>query len=46
MTKGDENKLDERSIDVHVMRLRKSLLKHGHDYLIQTMRGIGYRFSK
>jgi two-component system phosphate regulon response regulator PhoB len=45
LTKGDENKLDERSIDVYVMRLRKSLQKRGYQDLIQTVRGIGYRFN-
>lgn len=45
LTKGDENKLDERSIDVYVMRLRKSLQKRGYQDLIQTVRGVGYRFN-
>lgn len=45
LTKGDESKLDERSIDVYVMRLRKSLQKRGYQDLIQTVRGIGYRFN-
>lgn len=45
LTKGDETKLDERSIDVYVMRLRKSLQKRGYQDLIQTVRGIGYRFK-
>lgn len=45
LTKGDETKLDERSIDVYVMRLRKSLQKRGYQDLIQTVRGIGYRFN-
>ena len=45
LTKGDEAKLDERSIDVYVMRLRKSLQKRGYQDLIQTVRGIGYRFN-
>ncbi len=47
LTKGNEaeNKLNERSIDVYVMRLRKSLQQHGYDDLIKTVRGVGYRFS-
>lgn len=35
--------LDERSIDVYIMRLRKVLRQSGQDHLIQTVRGIGYR---
>lgn len=46
LTKGTEAKLDERSIDVYIMRLRKSLLSHGYEHLIQTVRGVGYRFSR
>ena len=35
----------ERTIDVHVLRLRKLLSPFGRDQLIQTVRGVGYRFS-
>ena len=35
----------ERTIDVHIRRLRKALEPAGHDQLIQTVRGSGYRFS-
>lgn len=47
LTKGGEaeNKLNERSIDVYVMRLRKSLQRRGYNDLIKTVRGIGYRFN-
>lgn len=47
LTKGheNENKLNERSIDVYVMRLRKSLQQHGCDDRIKTVRGIGYKFN-
>lgn len=45
VTNGANNKLDQRSIDVYIMRLRKSLQKYGKDSLIQTVRGAGYRFS-
>jgi two-component system phosphate regulon response regulator PhoB len=34
-----------RTVDVHVLRLRKALSAAGGDALIQTVRGIGYRFS-
>ena len=35
----------ERTVDMHVSNLRKSLQPHGHDKMIQTIRGVGYRFS-
>ena len=39
--------VEERTVDVHIRRLRKSLQSATHDYsaLIQTVRGTGYRFS-
>jgi two-component system phosphate regulon response regulator PhoB len=37
--------VEERTIDVHVRRLRKSLEKYGVDRYVQTVRGSGYRFS-
>jgi len=39
--------LDERTVDVHIRRLRKALQGQGYDYsaLVQTVRGTGYRFS-
>jgi two-component system phosphate regulon response regulator PhoB len=36
--------VEERTVDVHIRRLRKALVDR-HDYLIQTVRGAGYRFS-
>jgi two-component system phosphate regulon response regulator PhoB len=38
--------IDERTVDVHIRRLRKALLNHGKDTVIQTVRGFGYRFSE
>lgn len=38
--------IDERTIDVHIRRLRKALEKSDHDTLIQTVHGVGYRFSE
>jgi two-component system, OmpR family, phosphate regulon response regulator PhoB len=35
--------VEERTVDVHIRRLRKAL--NGHDRFIQTVRGAGYRFS-
>lgn len=37
--------VEERTIDVHIRRLRKVLTPEGHDRYIQTVRGAGYRFS-
>ncbi|HHS84081.1 MAG TPA: phosphate regulon transcriptional regulatory protein PhoB, partial [Gammaproteobacteria bacterium] len=37
--------IEERTVDVHVRRLRKALEPFQHDRLIQTVRGAGYRFS-
>lgn len=37
--------VEERTIDVHIRRLRKALMLEGHDRFIQTVRGSGYRFS-
>lgn len=37
--------VEERTIDVHIRRLRKALEEHGADGLVQTVRGAGYRFS-
>ena len=37
--------VEERTVDVHVRRLRMALEPSRHDGLIQTVRGAGYRFS-
>lgn len=37
--------VEERTVDVHIRRLRKALTPHGYDRLIRTVRGAGYRFS-
>ena len=37
--------VEERTIDVHIRRLRKALEEFGYDRLVQTVRGAGYRFS-
>ena len=37
--------VEERTVDVHIRRLRKALEASGRDRLIQTVRGSGYRFS-
>ena len=38
--------VEERTVDVHIRRLRKVLSPAGCDSLIQTVRGAGYRFSQ
>ena len=42
---GDHVFVEERTVDVHIRRLRAALENSGHDRLIQTVRGTGYRFS-
>ena len=37
--------VEERTVDVHIRRLRKALTPTGFDRYIQTVRGAGYRFS-
>jgi len=37
--------VEPRTVDVHIQRLRKLLSTHGYERLIQTVRGVGYRFS-
>jgi two-component system phosphate regulon response regulator PhoB len=38
--------LEERTVDVHMLRLRKILKPNGKDKLISTIRGMGYMFGK
>jgi two-component system phosphate regulon response regulator PhoB len=38
--------VEERTVDVHIRRLRKALSAFGYDKFIQTVRGAGYRFSE
>jgi len=42
---GDNVYVEERTVDVHIRRLRKALEKTGHQELVQTVRGAGYRLS-
>lgn len=37
--------VEDRTVDVHIRRLRKAISGHGHENMIQTVRGSGYRFS-
>lgn len=42
---GGDVYIEERTVDVHIRRLRKALAEHHSDHLIQTVRSAGYRFS-
>lgn len=42
---GDHVFVEERTVDVHIRRLRAALEPSGLDALVQTVRGSGYRFS-
>lgn len=42
---GDHVFVEERTVDVHIRRLRQALEPSGLDGLVQTVRGSGYRFS-
>ncbi|BCX88856.1 two-component system, OmpR family, phosphate regulon response regulator PhoB [Methylomarinovum tepidoasis] len=42
---GREAYIEERTVDVHIRRLRKILAEFGRDAMIQTVRGFGYRFT-
>ena len=41
---GDRVYIEERTVDVHIRRLRLALAPSGHERLIETVRGGGYRF--
>lgn len=42
---GGRTVIEERTVDVHIRRLRSVLENHALESLVQTVRGIGYRFS-
>ncbi len=42
---GGGSEVEERTVDVHIRRLRKTLEPFGREELVQTVRGAGYRFS-
>ncbi|MCL2657651.1 MAG: phosphate regulon transcriptional regulator PhoB [Betaproteobacteria bacterium] len=42
---GDHVFIEERTVDVHIRRLRSVLELTRHDHLVQTVRGSGYRIS-
>jgi len=41
---GQGTFIEERTVDTHIMRLRKTLKPHAVDHMLETMRGVGYRF--
>ncbi len=43
---GDNVYIEERTVDVHIRRLRRALEPHDCARYIQTVRGAGYRFSE
>ena len=43
---GRDVYIEERTVDVHIRRLRKALAEHGFDRFVQTVHGTGYRFSR
>ena len=42
---GQNVYIEERTVDVHIRRLRRTLAPYGFDRFIQTVRSVGYRFS-
>lgn len=42
---GGEKDITDRTVDVQIRRLRQALQTYHYDYLIQTLYGLGYRFS-
>jgi two-component system phosphate regulon response regulator PhoB len=42
---GDTVYVEERTVDVHIRRLRKALEKAHLENMVQTVRGAGYRLS-
>jgi len=43
---GNQVYIEDRTVDVHIRRLRKALAPFDYDRHVQTVRGSGYRFSK
>lgn len=41
---GQSTFIEERTVDTHIMRLRKVLKPYGVDVMLETIRGVGYRF--
>jgi len=43
---GNKSVIEDRTVDVHIKRLRAALKNSHYDRMIQTVRGSGYRFSR
>jgi two-component system phosphate regulon response regulator PhoB len=43
---GDRVFVEERTVDVHIRRLRQALEPSGLEELLETVRGVGYRFRR
>lgn len=43
---GDHTFIEERTVDVHILRLRKALAAQSAEDMVQTVRGAGYRLSR
>jgi len=43
---GDHVFVEERTVDVHIRRVRQVLAPSNHQDLIETVRGMGYRFRR
>jgi len=43
---GDHVFVEERTVDVHIRKVRQALQPSGHEEMIETVRGIGYRFRR
>jgi len=41
---GDHVFVDDRTVDVHIRQIRQALQPSGHGEMIETLRGLGYRF--
>jgi two-component system phosphate regulon response regulator PhoB len=41
---GDHVFIEDRTVDVHIRRLRDAIAPSGHNDLVETVRGVGYRF--
>ena len=42
---GLNHDVEERTVDVHILRLRKALREFEMDHIVETVRGAGYRLS-
>ena len=43
---GNKSEIDDRTVDVHIKRLRACLAPHGYDKIVRTIRGEGYSVSE